>query len=101
DTCQAGVCTGANPVVCTALDQCHVAGTCDPATGTCSNPAATDGTACSDANACIRRASCRGRVWNAADPVGCNGGGQGHSGGGAGDPPTGQGENPTPPEGAT
>ncbi len=38
DTCQAGACVGGNPVVCTALDQCHVAGTCNPATGTCSNP---------------------------------------------------------------
>src|SRR5262249_45004476 len=26
------------PVACTASDQCHVAGTCDTATGTCSNP---------------------------------------------------------------
>ena len=25
-------------MVCTASDQCHVAGTCDPATGACSNP---------------------------------------------------------------
>ena len=29
---------GANPVVCTASDQCHVAGVCNPATGLCSNP---------------------------------------------------------------
>ncbi|HRI66512.1 MAG TPA: M36 family metallopeptidase, partial [Polyangium sp.] len=29
DTCQAGVCTGANPVTCVASDACHVAGTCD------------------------------------------------------------------------
>ncbi len=46
DTCQAGTCTGSNPVVCTALDQCHVAGTCSPSTGQCSNPNAPDGTAC-------------------------------------------------------
>ena len=40
DTCQAGVCTGANPVdLRRASDQCHVAGTCNPATGACSNPA--------------------------------------------------------------
>ena len=51
-TCQSGVCTGTNPVVCTALDQCHVAGTCDPSTGVCSNPAANNGTACNDGNAC-------------------------------------------------
>src|SRR5262249_40384851 len=29
DSCQAGSCTGA-PVVCTAADQCHSAGVCDP-----------------------------------------------------------------------
>ena len=26
DTCRAGVCIGSNPVLCTALDQCHIAG---------------------------------------------------------------------------
>ena len=38
DNCQSGVCQG-NPVTCTALDQCHVAGTCSPVTGLCNNPA--------------------------------------------------------------
>src|SRR5262249_4897555 len=46
DICQAGVCTAGNPVVCTALDQCHLAGTCDPATGACSTPAKPEGTLC-------------------------------------------------------
>ena len=52
DTCQAGVCTGGNPVTCTAADQCHTVGTCDPATGTCSNPAKTgnDAITCAFAN---------------------------------------------------
>jgi hypothetical protein len=40
DTCQVGVCNGANPVVCGASDACHVAGTCDPSSGSCSNPVA-------------------------------------------------------------
>src|SRR6185436_2735495 len=52
DTCQAGVCTGQNPVVCSALDQCHAAGVCAPATGICSNPNKANGTACDDGNAC-------------------------------------------------
>ena len=60
DTCQSGTCTGGNPVVCTALDQCHVAGTCDTSTGTCSNPNATDGTSCSDGNACTISDTCQG-----------------------------------------
>jgi hypothetical protein len=37
DQCQTGVCVGA-PVVCTPIDDCHDAGTCDPGTGVCSNP---------------------------------------------------------------
>jgi hypothetical protein len=44
DSCQAGYCAGANPVVCTALDECHVPGVCSWTTGSCSNPAAPDGT---------------------------------------------------------
>ncbi|XXF80027.1 VCBS repeat-containing protein [Myxococcaceae bacterium GXIMD 01537] len=54
---QNGVCTDlCAGVVCTASDPCHVAGTCDPATGQCSNPTADDGTSCSggicDAGVC-------------------------------------------------
>ncbi len=45
DTCQAGICTGGNPVVCTAPDDCHDP-TCDPATGECSNPEKLYGTRC-------------------------------------------------------
>ncbi len=53
DTCQGGACTGADPVVCTAKDVCHVAGSCDPATGTCSDPAKPDASPCTDdGNAC-------------------------------------------------
>jgi hypothetical protein len=39
-------------VTCTALDQCHVIGTCDHTTGVCSNPNKVDGSACDDGNAC-------------------------------------------------
>ena len=46
-TCQLGV-----GIACTASDQCHVPGTCNPATGACSNPAKPDGTACNDGNPC-------------------------------------------------
>ncbi len=46
DSCQSGVCVGANPVTCQAGDICHIAGVCNPASGQCSNPAATDGTTC-------------------------------------------------------
>src|SRR5439155_347751 len=52
DTCQAGACVGTNPVVCTASDQCHTAGTCNPATGACSNPVKSNGAPCDDGNDC-------------------------------------------------
>src|SRR5207249_9490765 len=52
DTCQSGICTGGTAVTCTASDQCHDAGTCDPQTGACSNPVKPSGTSCSDGNAC-------------------------------------------------
>ncbi len=48
DTCQKGTCAGSNPITCMAKDECHVVGTCAPATGTCDDPAAPDGTACSN-----------------------------------------------------
>jgi len=48
DVCQAGICTGTSPVICTALDQCHDAGVCDPATGVCPNPNKPNDTPCDD-----------------------------------------------------
>ena len=71
DTCQAGVCRGGNPVVCAASDQCHLAGTCDPATGTCPNPPKDDGSPCNDANACTRSDVCEAGVCRGTDPVVC------------------------------
>jgi MYXO-CTERM domain-containing protein len=38
DTCVQGTCTSGPPVVCAAQDKCHEVGTCDTATGQCSNP---------------------------------------------------------------
>src|SRR5262249_41276812 len=61
DTCQSGVCVGGPPVLCTALDQCHVAGTCSPATG-CSNPNAPNGTPCNDGNTYTQNDACQGGV---------------------------------------
>ncbi len=72
DTCQAGSCVGNSPVVCTASDQCHLAGTCSTSTGACSNPAKPDGTACSGG-------TCQG---GACQPSG--GGGAGGTGGAGG-----------------
>lgn len=70
-TCQAGVCTGSNPVVCTPSDQCHVAGTCAPETGTCSNPSAPDGTPCEGINPCFRTYTCQSGICTPSNPVQC------------------------------
>src|SRR5207247_1518984 len=63
-------CVGGSPVVCAASDQCHVAGTCNPATGACSNPAAADGTACSDGDPCTSGEACSGGLCGGGAPVG-------------------------------
>lgn len=51
DHCAAGQCVGSDVVVCTASDQCHVAGICDPKTALCSNPTAAEGAMCMLPNA--------------------------------------------------
>src|SRR5262249_40908525 len=59
DTCQGGTCTGGNPVICQASDQCHDAGTCDPSTGICTNLAKSNGTTCDDGNKCTTGDTCQ------------------------------------------
>ncbi len=81
DTCQNGTCTGANPVVCTAQDQCHDAGTCNPLTGVCSNPAKANGTACADGDACTQTDTCQGGTCTGANPVVCTAQDQCHDAG--------------------
>jgi hypothetical protein len=71
DTCQAGACVPGSPIVCTATDQCHVAGTCNPTTGTCSNPPAPDGVACNDRDFCTQTDTCQGGVCVGMNPVEC------------------------------
>ena len=71
DTCQSGVCTGANPVACPIPDQCHEAGVCNPLTGVCSNPAKPNGTACNDGNGCTQTDTCQSGVCTGANPVAC------------------------------
>lgn len=74
DACQAGACTGGNPIVCTASDQCHVAGTCNPATGACSNPARADGTACNDGDGCTTADRCTSGQCAGGAPRACDDG---------------------------
>ena len=71
DTCQNGLCVGSNPIVCTASDQCHVAGTCDPSTGICSNLNAPDNTPCNDDNVCTSGDSCQSGICTGGASVVC------------------------------
>jgi hypothetical protein len=71
DACADGQCRGGNAVVCTAQDQCHEAGVCDPATGVCSNPHKADGTTCNDGNACTRTDACQAGVCKGGNAVVC------------------------------
>jgi hypothetical protein len=45
--CESGVCTAGTPVVCSPTNDCHDVGSCDTATGACSNLPKLDGTKCS------------------------------------------------------
>jgi len=71
DSCQAGTCTGASPLVCAALDQCHDAGTCSPATGACSNPNKAMGSPCDDGDACTQTDACVSGMCVGQSPVTC------------------------------
>lgn len=70
DICQSGVCTGAT-VQCTASDQCHVAGVCNPTTGECSNPNAPDGVDCNDRNLCTQTDTCQTGTCVGENPIVC------------------------------
>jgi len=96
--CQAGVCEGSNPIACQPLDQCHDAGVCDPATGLCSNPEKTDGSACDDSDLCTQSDSCQAGVCVGADPVDCPATDECHQAGSC-DPASGACDNPAQPDG--
>jgi Tol biopolymer transport system component len=71
DSCQVGFCTAGAPLVCGPLDQCHDGGTCDPASGACSNPAKSDGTACADGDACTQTDTCQAGTCTGSNPLVC------------------------------
>jgi hypothetical protein len=69
DSCQAGACTGGNPVVCAASDSCHDPGTCNPATGICSDLPKPDGAPCDDGGACTMSDTCQSGACIAGPPL--------------------------------
>jgi hypothetical protein len=95
DACHGGVCAG-TAVVCVAQDQCHVAGSCDTATGQCSNPAKPDDTPCDDGKACTQSDACHGGTCSGSTVV-CAAQDQCHVAGTC-NSATGQCSNPTKPD---
>jgi hypothetical protein len=66
EVCVNGACQLGIGVSCPPIDQCHVAGICNPGTGVCSNPPAPNGTACNDGNPCTVGEVCIGGVCGGA-----------------------------------
>ncbi|MBK7582925.1 MAG: hypothetical protein IPI67_22355, partial [Myxococcales bacterium] len=100
DICQSGTCTGANPVVCTASDQCHTAGSCNPSTGVCTNPAKADDASCNDGDACTQTDTCQGGSCTGGNPKVCTASDQCHDPGTCA-PATGVCSNPAKADGAS
>lgn len=96
--CSSGQCSVVDAVVCSASDQCHVAGACNPATGKCSNPKAPNGAPCDDGNACTRSDTCQKGTCVGGDAVVC-GAPDGCRGTGTCDPATGKCSYPDLPDG--
>jgi|GEM_PF-4165362 len=71
DSCQNDECTGSNPVICVAMDQCHEVGECSTVTGMCSNPRKENGTSCNDANPCTEVDICLGGDCVGGNPKQC------------------------------
>ena len=78
DICVSGVCTGENPVICSALDQCHDVGVCDTTSGVCTQPYLQDGTPCNDNNLCTQTDVCTYGTCNGTNPVICSASDQCH-----------------------
>jgi hypothetical protein len=101
DSCGAnGLCQNVNNVVCTALDQCHVAGACVPSTGVCTNPNVSNGSGCNDGNACTRADTCESGVCTGSNPVTCTASDICHAVGSC-DPTSGVCSDPADPNGTT
>jgi hypothetical protein len=68
-----GTCGGGTSRVCSPLDDCHIAGICDPATGICSNPPGNEGEGCNDGNMCTRNTRCTAGVCAGGEELDCSG----------------------------
>ncbi|MEZ4297580.1 MAG: DNRLRE domain-containing protein [Polyangiaceae bacterium] len=74
EVCTSGQCGGGQTVSCTAQDNCHDAGVCDPATGQCTQPVKQDDSPCDDGDACTEMDYCMDGVCAGGNPVSCDDG---------------------------
>ncbi len=72
DLCQADATCSGTAVICTALDQCHGVGTCDPQTGLCSDPVKPDGSSCTDDSTCTNQDQCVNGICVPGVPISCD-----------------------------
>jgi hypothetical protein len=70
DSCRSGTCKG-DPVSCVPSGPCKVSA-CNPASGTCSETPADNGTACDDHNACTTGDSCQGGMCTPTNTKSCS-----------------------------
>jgi len=72
DSCRGGSCKPGEPVVCPGNGPCSEAGTCDPATGSCTAPVPRpDGTSCEDGSPCTIGDACRAGVCQSGASATC------------------------------
>ena len=100
DSCVGGACSPGTAKTCTASDQCHDVGTCDTSTGVCSNPPKTDGSTCSDSNACTVGDTCQSGACSPGTAKTCTASDQCHDAGTC-DTSTGACSNPAKGDGTT
>ena len=81
DMCHSGSCQPGASIACVASDSCHIAGSCDPQTGACSQPTVPDATACSDGDACTQQDQCVAGVCTGGSAVACAASDQCHGAG--------------------
>ncbi|MDI1429166.1 Kelch repeat-containing protein [Polyangium sorediatum] len=89
DTCQVGVCLGADPITCAPPDACHEEGACNVVSGMCAYPTKPEGAACPGgtcaAGVCVHDGVGGGGGTGGAGGMGGAGGSGGEGGtGGAG-----------------
>lgn len=81
ETCQEGVCTGGDPVTCSASDDCHERAACEPDVGCPPETIKDNGTSCDDDNVCTTNDVCISGMCTSGSSVSCTPSDQCHEAG--------------------